>query len=238
MIPIGMLGAATPRSSESASDPYWSSVVSLLNFEGADGSTTFVDATGHAWTPTGNAQIDTSLGYSAGRFDGSASTSISTPDSDDWDFGTGDFTVEQIVRFNSLPTSGAATLITNYGGVSAGWGLQFRNDAGLGARISFARNGDSGVNYKAWSPSTGQDYHVAASRVGGILYLCADGLVLDSFSAPGSVAASSAALRISGLISGSLIQRPDCWTRMSRVTKGVGRYDSSYSPPTPPLPTS
>lgn len=48
-----------PFATNSADDPYWGTVVSLLHFEGADASTTFTDETGKVWTAAGNAQIDT-----------------------------------------------------------------------------------------------------------------------------------------------------------------------------------
>ena len=43
-------------------------------------------------------------GY-AGVFNGS-NTYLSLADSDDWNFGSGDFTIDFWVRFNSLPSTG------------------------------------------------------------------------------------------------------------------------------------
>ena len=40
-------------------DPNFSSVTSLLHFDGVDASTTFTDVKGKTWTASGSAQLDT-----------------------------------------------------------------------------------------------------------------------------------------------------------------------------------
>ena len=75
----------------------------LLHFDGTDGSTTFVDSSpsGKTVTAVGNAQIDTAqykFGGASGLFDGNGDY-LSVPDSDDWYFGTGDFTIDAWARF-------------------------------------------------------------------------------------------------------------------------------------------
>ena len=77
-------------------DPYFSSVKSLLHFEGADASTTFTDVKGKTWTAAGTAQIDTAqykMQTASGLFGGSGNH-IDTPDSGDFALGTSDFTIE------------------------------------------------------------------------------------------------------------------------------------------------
>ncbi|MGP1667223.1 MAG: hypothetical protein ACTS5I_15240, partial [Rhodanobacter sp.] len=85
-------------------DPYWSSVVSLMHFAGADGSTIFTDEKGKAWVAGGSAQIDTGV---PGPFGGS-SLLLAVTDfletvsaSSDFAFGTGDFTIECWKRHTS-----------------------------------------------------------------------------------------------------------------------------------------
>lgn len=68
----------------------------LLHFEGANNGTTFTDECGKTWTAAGNAIISTAkkaYGLSSGYFDGTGDY-ISTPDSDDFCFGTGAWTIE------------------------------------------------------------------------------------------------------------------------------------------------
>src|SRR5690554_1699309 len=91
-------------------DPYFASVVLLLHGDGTDGSTTITDNSGSAHSPTvnGNSQIDTAesqFGGASVLFDGSGDY-LEYADSADWDFGTGDFTVEFWMRRNAWPTSG------------------------------------------------------------------------------------------------------------------------------------
>ena len=75
----------------------------LLHFDGADASTTFTDESGKTWTPAGTAQIDTAqsvFGGASGLFDGD-SDYISTPTGSDFDFGSGNLTIDFWVRVSS-----------------------------------------------------------------------------------------------------------------------------------------
>jgi hypothetical protein len=88
---------------ENAWRPY---CVALLHFDGADGSTTITDECGKTWTANNNAQIDTAQSVFGGAsclFDGSGDY-VRTANQTDFDFGTGDFTIDFRIRFNSLPT--------------------------------------------------------------------------------------------------------------------------------------
>ena len=80
--------------------------VLLLHCDGTDGATTFTDSsdTSHTVTANGNAQIDTDqskFGGASGLFDGTGDY-LSIPDSADWDFGTGDWTIDFLIRFNAI----------------------------------------------------------------------------------------------------------------------------------------
>lgn len=75
----------------------------LLHCDGTDGSTTFSDngVTGHTVTANGNAQIDTAqskFGNASGLFDGTGDY-LTIPDHADWNFGTGNFTIDAWIRF-------------------------------------------------------------------------------------------------------------------------------------------
>jgi len=82
---------------------------SLLHMNGVDGSQSFVDdAVGgsHTWTAYGNAQIDTAqskFGGASGLFDGTGDW-IDTPDSDDFDVLSGDFTVDLWIKRGAFGT--------------------------------------------------------------------------------------------------------------------------------------
>lgn len=82
----------------------------LLHMDGTDGSTTFTDSAvggvGHTVTAAGNAQIDTAqskFGGASGLFDGTGDW-LTIPDSDDFDFSGGVWTVDFWVRFATTGT--------------------------------------------------------------------------------------------------------------------------------------
>ena len=75
----------------------------LLHMNGTDASTTFTDESGKTWTANGNAQIDTAsykFATGSGLFDGGGDY-IDTPDNADFNFGSGDFTIDLQMRRNS-----------------------------------------------------------------------------------------------------------------------------------------
>jgi len=83
-----------------------------LHCDGADNSTTFTDVTGKTVTPSGNAKLSTTqvkFGTTAAYFDGTGDF-ITIPNSVDFDFGAGDFTIE-MWAFPTVAT-GYHTLIT------------------------------------------------------------------------------------------------------------------------------
>lgn len=216
-------------------DPYWSNVVALLHMDGTDGSTTFIDERGHTFTANGNAQIDTAqskFGGASGLFDGSGDY-ISTPDSADWDFGTGDFTVEFWVRFNALPVNSVITFVSTY--LSAtGWGVQYRTDGGLGNRLTWGF-GDDQRNF-AWSPSTNTWYHIAVARAVTNLRAFIDGVQIGSTLTNSDNLTNTAPLWIGALNSGGGIQYFNGWIDELRITKGVALYTENFTPPSGPFP--
>ncbi|MCX5792531.1 MAG: hypothetical protein NTY45_10040 [Elusimicrobia bacterium] len=70
--------------------------------------------TAKAVTSNAGAAIDTAqskFGGASGQFVSASSQYLSIPDSADWYFGTGDFTVDLWVRFNSLPANNARSFL-------------------------------------------------------------------------------------------------------------------------------
>lgn len=92
-----------------AGDKYWYSKVLGIHCDGANNSTTFTDVKGKTVTANGNAKISTAQypsltgKSSSAYFDGSGDY-LSIPDSNDWNFGTGDLTI----RFWCYPTATGA----------------------------------------------------------------------------------------------------------------------------------
>lgn len=210
-------------------DPYWSSVSALLHFNGANGSTAFIDEKGHLFTASGNAQISTAqsvFGGASGAFDGSGDY-VSTPSSDDFNFGTGDFTIELAVRFASLPVNSVVSLVSAYLNSTTGLSIQYRTDGGSGNRLTFGV-GDTSNNF-AWSPATGTWYRVAVTRSGTSLRAFIDGTQIGSTITNSSNLNSTAALWIGALNFSGGVQFLNGWIDEMRITNGVARYTSNYT---------
>ena len=176
------------------SDPYFSNVVLLMHFDGANGATSFTDVKGHAVTPHGSAALSSTtsaFGGASGHFDG-ASGYLSLDYSDDWNFYAQDFTVEFFVYFNGgvsgqleIPTlfSFAANSWTNWGGwqicYDANWP---ENDQVPGTVFFiFTTTGSDEVNPRAaWTPAANAWYHLAIVRHGSDFLYFVNGALIGS----------------------------------------------------------
>lgn len=210
-------------------DPYWANVVLLLNMEGVDGSTTFIDAKGHTMTASGDAQIDTSLGFNAALFDGAGDRIVSAS-SADFGFGTGDLTAEFWVRQPTGQQSGDRVL--NVGAAAGTLSVGLQN----GKLFAGARNVSYGpIAAVAISPDTMT--HVAACKHSGTMYVYHAGV--SQASASDSFDYGSASDIAIGSTSGGA-STLNGWIRVLRITKGIARYPSgtTFTPPSAPFPTS
>jgi hypothetical protein len=78
-------------------DPYFASVSCLLKFNGANGGTIITDVKGHTFTANGDAITSTDQikwGTAAGRVGAAGFNYFQSGTHADWQFGTGDFTIE------------------------------------------------------------------------------------------------------------------------------------------------
>lgn len=222
-------------------DEFWSSVVLLCGFNGTDAATSSSDesAAGHALTFLGNAQLDTAqfkFGASSLLLDGSGDY-LTAPDSDDWTFGAGQFTIEFFVRFNSVGTT--ISLLAQSDATLGGEGFAIRRQS---SELRFTWRATNATNPSlgaAWTPSTGQWYHIAVDRSdSNVLRIYVDGVMLTSTSWATTQGNIAQALRIGAVASGS--SPLNGWMDEIRVTKGVARYasDSGFTVPAAAFPRS
>jgi hypothetical protein len=234
-------------------DPYRSQVSLLLHGDGANGSTTITDSspTPKMVTAVGNAQISTAqskpgFGGSSIAFDG-AGDYLTIPNNAAFDFGTGDFTIESWVYIaaNSSPDdTGAryATITSTYpsatlnvpcyaftidgNSTTTGTGISFYNrDASSGYSVSASVS----ISQNAW-------HHVAVSRLSATTRLFLDGALQTSGTLGNQTVTSVNTLRVgSGNFTGYL-QQLNGYIDDLRITKGVARYTSNFTPPTAPFP--
>lgn len=206
------------------SDPFWSSVTSLLHMNGADGSIVFTDQTGTAWTRAA-AQIDTDQFVFGGASMLANGGYISATTASKFDFGTGDFTIECRVR----PTS-----FVNFPEI-------FNNRSSVGNNgISF-RVSTAGKLTFFWGPGTNQIqststlvvntwYAVALVRSGTTVYIFINGNLEASVSVGTSdITVSGSATSYIGRYGAASTGNWIGWIDEFRATKGVARYTSSYS---------
>ncbi len=239
---LEVMGAIAAQSAQVA-DPY---TVHLLNCNGTDASTNFVDSAlsgnaPHTVTANGDAQLDTAVkkyGSASGLFDG-AGDYLSVPDSVDWTFGTGDFTLENWVRMSSIGSgddsyfisagnrTGSNTLYRlfaiNFGGVDLR--LDFRSDVG-GTTDAVLLQDAATMVIDTW-------YHVAVARSGNTWRLFKDGTQVDSTTNAGSMPDPAVGLHMAAasLSPATTAFQLTGWLDDIRVSKGVARYTSNFTPP-------
>lgn len=156
-----------------ASDPNYAKCTVLLHFNGADGSTNFVDQIGNLWTASGDAKISTSsplYGSSSGLFDGSGdyiSADIASA------IGTGDFTVRGKIRPASVASDGELFCIGNPSNTSQfNLVIEIKSGGYLRASIQDGSGGaQADVTTGAAVFTAGTDYDFAVAADGGTLRL-------------------------------------------------------------------
>jgi hypothetical protein len=213
-------------------DTYASNVMLLLNCNGTDGGTTFTDSSNSNKTVTVNGTVTTVTATkrfetASAQFDGSTGY-LSLSDSDDWNFGSGDFTIEMWYKFRVPPT-------TVYTGTSGQYVYSQYLDSNNYVIIAF---GWSGIIFEvknlsstvvSTSNSTIHDsqwHHVAITRVNTTVTMWLDGASIGTASISGSMPNISAELQIGRLSSGS--KYFNGWLDDIRITKGTGRYPAEF----------
>lgn len=221
------------------SDPYASNVALLLHCDGTNGSTAFPDSSlvNNIMTAGGNANVSTAApefgtgSYSAGSgFGNGLTTPMITNGPLDLNNG-GDFTVEGWV--NSLSTNSFTQGIIGscVSGVS-GWYVYFVNPAAtITAQVFIGGSGFSTssnvVTKDVWN-------HFAFVRSGTTYTMYVNGVAGPStFTQAGALGAPNTNMSI-GSITGITSISCDNIDEL-RITKGVARYTSNFTPPTAPF---
>lgn len=229
MIPTfqqGQLGRGI-LSASSAADPYFANVVLLCHGNGTNGQTTFTDSSSSAKTLTrlGDAQVtttDAKFGNGCILFDGTGDR-VSAADSNDFRFGTGDFTIEAWVR---LATTGAFRGIVRFEASGTSYHLRVTS----GNALSWGTSADS-ITVGSLAANTW--YHCAVARASGSLRVFLDGSSSTPLTFTTDLSGTSGTFYIGGntfLWNGRLEE--------VRVTKGVARYTANFVPPTAPFPNA
>lgn len=242
-------GAGRPAGSAGdPTDPDFSSVVLLSGFEGSDASTSFDDESlsDHALTAVANAQIDTAefkfgassyLGDGSGDYikvlDGPGSPSNRLTD---FDFGTGDFTIESWVKTSVSPAN--AKHITSRGistSANSSWFFYMASDGRLAfwCRGAIKVISTTLINNNAWR-------HVAVSRNGVKIRLFIGGSIENTVvdGSPFEITPGNEETWIGDNTAFGAGRSWDGWLDEMRVTIGVARYTAGFTPPVAAFPRS
>lgn len=221
--------------SGAATDPNWANVVLLIgNDSKANLTTTFTDqsASAHAMTTAGAAKYDTSsapTGLTSSILVANNADYITTPSSTDFNFGTGNFTFELYYLCPAvIPTFG-----TLFDTGAQAFSAVFNSPA---SQILFVINTVFVVT-ATHSMTAGNWYHLAWVRSGNSQYIFQNGVQIGSTGTSAASVNASATTYIAEY-SGSQTFSPKTNIASIRLTKGVARYTSTFTPPTLPFPTS
>lgn len=202
---------------------------SLLHFDGSDGSTTFTDESGKSWTVFGNARIATAqskFGGAAGFFDGSGDY-ISTPTDADFNMYSNDWTVDYWIYPTTVTGIHTHAHFYNGAGGVGNLGLHIYQD-GTNLKVD---NGNAASGLSAGTLVINTWKHVAIVNNGGTILMFLNGTQIDSEAKQNYGNASSNCMigRHSAASPG-----PNLAGYMDefRVSKGVARWTSNFTPPT------
>jgi hypothetical protein len=186
----------------------------------------------------GNAKVSasdpTKYGSNAMQFDGTGDY-LQIPDTEAFNLGDGDFTLECWFNARNLDSSSNYGLISSSTNTSNFWTLRIRNST------------DDGIQFRAYQSANlvdinqGADFttsdtwvHVAVTREGSTFRLFKDGTLVDSATYSGSFSKQST--NLIGNVFLSQTQTMDGFMDDVRITKGIARYTSNFTPPTDALP--
>ena len=213
--------------------------VLCLHCDGADASTTFTDSSTvspKTVTAVGNAQIDTAqskFGGASALFDGSGDY-LTIPDSPDWDFSSGDFTIDFWVRFNSVGDMYYMSVSDNASDIA----FEIVNsNFNATLRFTYTTTGSSGTQLaKTFTAATNTWYHMAFVRSGSSFYHFVNGTQIGATGTiSGTLWNSSQVLNI-GSLQG--VYALNGWLDEIRISKGIARWTSNFTPPTVPYDSS
>lgn len=201
------------------------------------------NATVNGWTPHPRER------FGAGIVQIPGSTSIvKSVDNALFELGSGDFTIEGQVRFNSLPgTSDKAVIFAKWdedGDNERSYELYKAGPTLDSGDLVFKISTDGAIgtetilNRWPWQPTLNQWYHIAIVRNTALTYLFIDGEQVGEAIADANTYFDGTAQFTMGAEIGQADTSFDGFMDEVRFTKGVGRYTADFSPPTANFPRS
>ena len=196
----------------------------LLHFNGIDGQTTYIseDFSTRTISFNGDAQLDTAnkeLGSASLLLDGS--DSVTVPNSTDFNFGTGDYTIEMWAKFNTVGNN--RTFIDN-GNIAANKGIVLIYSANT---LYVQLNGGATFGSFGWTPDTDW-HHIAVARESGTTRAFIDGGQIGADWADATNIDNAAFNTTIGSQTAGILYF-DGWIDEVRISKGIARYTSNFN---------
>jgi hypothetical protein len=213
-------------------DIYYSNVSLWLTMDGLNASTTFTDSSQYNFTitPSGNSNINTTTrkyGSGSAFFDGTGDY-LEAPLNSAFELGAEDFTLEAWV----YPTrTGFHTCIAKWGIITRSYFLAVDTTTGI---VVYLDSNPTSPIIVGGTIVANQWQHIAATRQGTQIKAFINGVQAGSTYNYGIGALDAAAttrLRIGGDVYGNTTFQG--YMDEVRITKGVARYTSNFTPPPP-----
>jgi len=212
-------------------DPFINNVSLLLHMDGTNGSTNFIDSSinNFQFTVFGNAQISTAIkkfGNGAGYFNKTLSSSVKTSNNSLLSMGTQDFTVEAWIFPFDAGTDNNGTVIGGKNNNS--FQIGYKSSTEFGVANSFS----------AWDlfsttlPPINEWTHIAVTRSGNTMRIFYNGILItqgtNTTNYIGFTNEAGGYNEYGGYFNGYIDEL--------RITKGIARYTSNFTPSTTAFP--
>jgi len=211
-------------------------VKAMLHFNGANGSTTFTDETGRTWTarPAVLDANDKKFGTAAGFFQASSGYYIDTPDSADFDVGSGDFTVDFWARRSSANAPHFMCGQCATGGSTSTMSISMLFDSD-NKPYTYIGSGGSVLSTSAGTTTVTADsifHHTAFVRYGNIGTMYLDGVAQGVIGLTGVTVNNSSYKFAIGRRGEDNSYYFNGWIDEFRFSKGIARWTADFTPPT------
>lgn len=222
-----------------SNDPYELLVTMLLHMDGSDGSTVITDSSKYKQVTAGvggDCQLDTAekkFGTASCLFDGTGDYVYWTYYNDRFDWFVEDYTLDLWVyaaSWASWSTGNIPCCIGRYNSGSAThyWSLGPMSDGKLRFRYW---NGSEQLVTSTGTCPTNEWVHIAMTMSGNTIRLFINGVLDGSAAIVGTPQSASQGLAI-GQYNNQCITG---WVDEVRITKGVARWTSNFTPPSAPI---
>jgi hypothetical protein len=211
----------------------------MLHCDGANGSTVFTDSSGTGKTISRGGsnvlvQTDASkFGGASGRFPQTGY--LTSPNHADWDWGTGAFTIDFWIRPGVL--SGDQNVMHRWQASQMIGTFWIYLPSGSTLRFYAASQGGSWdmVNSLTMGTLTVNTWsHIAVVRSGNTFYTFNNGVQQGTATSSLAVQATGTALWIGARESPSVGNYLNAWLDEIRISKGIARWTSNFTPPALP----